>query len=1019
MSDYEFPFSNVDEISEVFSGEVIPFCRFGVLEALRSGLPSAESDNYDEIDSDIIFRNRSKCSYLDLNSYNDLVHPKNNLSLLFMNVNSLPKHHDAIVSQFTSGASLPKVFGFCETKLSEDIESLFSIPGYRGVYNSKSTRSGGLALFIQSNIKFEIISQNSYMLETIESLCVKIYVNGDFVTLCLIYRRPGTRLDEFFNHYSELMQSLQNSKCLIFGDFNFDLMKYETCHNVESFVNLNFEHYFFPLINRPTRVSSHSATVIDHIWCNFVENFQFDNKIILTDFSDHFALYTSILEDFGLDAPPGQFSYRDWTNLEDEGFHRAIATKLSDFHNEVNSCTIDSALDKLVRIISSTLDEYCPVRVVSPRKKGSPWITTEVKQLIKEKNRLFSKYCRRPITFGDEYRRCRNRLNNMIKSSKKLYYANLLNVLQNDSKKTWSVLNEILNRKSNRHATVNKIRYEDGFTSNQQEIVNIMNDHFVSTPQNIAQSLEPIPNINYRSFLTGYYSSSFFLNLLNSDKILKILSDCKNTSSGGHLDIPIKVVTSIIHVISEPLCFIFNRCITTGYFPNNLKIAQVTPVFKAGESTNPNNYRPISVLTIFSKILEKHIYSELLSYLDSFEILNAQQCGFREGISTNIAIGKFLRRVFGAVNDGKFSVGVFLDLQKAFDCVNHDILLGKLYHYGVRGVPYELFKSFLSDRRQYVKIGENRSHTACINIGTPQGSILSPLLFLVFINDIINSSRILNFNLFADDTCVFLENSDINILYSRLNRELVHVQNWISANRLSLNVSKTVYLLFSGRKTLNNIPPLYLSNQLIQRKNSTKFLGLIIDDKLSWKDHTSILQGKLSRLSGVFYKIKNYLPSSALKTLYYALVHPHLSYGLVFWSSVNKAQFNKLFRLQKKFIRFIANSGRLAHTNSLFCNLSILKLEDLKKLEMAKFVFKDICGPNFFNFSTQSSLHSHYTRNHSFLSLPRPRTNLLLRSVFYEGPKIFNSLDRDIKTSNNVNTFKLKFKYKLVSSYNL
>ena len=253
MTDYEFPFSSVDEIGEVFSGELIPFDRFSVLEALRPGQPSADLD---EVDSDIVYSNRSNCSYLDLNSYNDLVHPRNNFSLLFMNVNSLSKHHDSIVSQFTSNLSLPKVFGFCETKLSEHNQNLFSLPGYTGVFNSKNSRSGGLALFIKSDIQFEIISQNNFMFETLESLCVKIYVNGDILTLCLVYRRPGTSVDDFMTRYSELMHNLQNSKCIIFGDLNFDLLKYETCNNVESFVNLNFEHYFFPLINRPTRVSN-------------------------------------------------------------------------------------------------------------------------------------------------------------------------------------------------------------------------------------------------------------------------------------------------------------------------------------------------------------------------------------------------------------------------------------------------------------------------------------------------------------------------------------------------------------------------------------------------------------------------------------------------------------------------------------------------------------------------------------------------------------------------------------------
>ena len=544
-----------------------------------------------------------------------------------------------------------------------------------------------------------------------------------------------------------------------------------------------------------------------------------------------------------------------------------------------------------------------------------------------------------------------------------------------------------------------------------------MNDHFVEAPQNISRSLTPAPDLDYHEYLTGNYSSSFFVHSLSPHKVTKIILGLKNSSGGGHMDIPTRVFKSIADIISNPLSIILNKYITNGNFPEMLKIAQVTPVFKSGDPTDPNNYRPISVLSVLSKVFEKHIYDELLSYLKSFDILVDEQCGFREGISTNFAIGKFLNHIVESVNEKKFSVGVFLDLKKAFDCVDHSILLQKLYHYGVRGAALNLIESFLSNRTQYVKICNQKSSIAHTNIGTPQGSVLSPLLFLVFINDLVNCSRVLNFNLFADDTCISLKNSNLNNLYNTLNRELVKVNNWISANKLALNISKTVYLLFSGKRAISELPILYLNNEPIQRQHSTKFLGLILDERLSWNAHAQHVNGKVSRLAGIFYRIRNFLPSHALKTIYYALFQSQLQYGIVFWSGVNKTKFDQIFRVQKKIIRFITNSDRLAHTTPLFKDLAILKLDDLRKLEMAKFVFNDVGGPNFFNFTVQSSIHSYNTRNQSSIRLPQPRSNTLLRSVFYEGIKIFNGLDPDIKSSNTAAAFKIKLKSSLIANY--
>ena len=574
-----------------------------------------------------------------------------------------------------------------------------------------------------------------------------------------------------------------------------------------------------------------------------------------------------------------------------------------------------------------------------------------------------------------------------------------------------------MNRGSAKNSEIREISDGSRIVSGQENVANVMNEYFINAPQTIAGSLNHDENFSHRSFLSGNYPDSFFLATTSPESIVKLLNSLNSSSNGsGYLGIPFKVVQSIIELISVRLSHIFNKCISNGYFPKKLKIAQVVPIHKSGDQTSPNNFRPISILTVFSKILEKHLYNELLFYFESKNIITEQQCGFRREVSTNIAIGKFLNRVYSGLNDGKFGIGLFLDLQKAFDLMDHKILLDKLHHYGVRGCPHKLIKSFLSERKQYVKIGESESKILGTSIGSPQGSVLSPLLFLIFINDIVNASNILHFNLFADDTCIYISDNSIINLYSILNFEILKVEKWISANMLSLNVNKTVYLLFSGKKPIQNIPPLMMFNVPIIRKTETKFLGLIIDEKITWGPHAQSVWGKISRVSGIIGKIKGHMTSNSLKTIYYALVYPNIQSGIVFWGTVSKFRFNKIFRVQKKVIRYIAGVRRLEHTDPIFKNLNILKLCDVKKLETSKFVHADIDQNRFFNFSNRASVHSYSTRNNSALVLPYPRINLMLNSVFYEGLKYFDQLPLDLKQINSKKSFKSKMKNYLISS---
>ena len=338
----------------------------------------------------------------------------------------------------------------------------------------------------------------------------------------------------------------------------------------------------------------------------------------------------------------------------------------------------------------------------------------------------------------------------------------------------------------------------------------------------------------------------------------------------------------------------------TQNFPDFLKIARVIPLFKSGSRSDVGNYRPISILSPFSKIFERIVFNQLLTFFDKYNILNNCQFGFRTKRSTAHAIINNVHHIQENTDKGNIAVSIFLDFQKAFDCVNHDILLSKLSVYGIRGIALEWFRSFLSNRKQFTLINGTKSNVCTVNCGVPQGSILSPLLFLVFINDFPECSNFFKFTLFADDstlTCT-INKSTFNSASHVVDGELEKVYSWLKANQLQLNISKSTYLVFSGRRAFN-LPEINLNGQSINQSENTKFLGLIIDEKLKFKCHIKHIKSKLSKSIGILHKLKHMLPSQALLTIYQSLVIPYISYAIETWHGAPKYLINQIFILQK------------------------------------------------------------------------------------------------------------------------
>ena len=460
------------------------------------------------------------------------------------------------------------------------------------------------------------------------------------------------------------------------------------------------------------------------------------------------------------------------------------------------------------------------------------------------------------------------------------------------------------------------------------------------------------------------------------------------------------------------LVYLCNLSFASGVVPSELKLAKVVPIYKSGKSDTFTNYRPISVLCVFSKIYERLMYNRLINFLLKHDALFKYQFGFRDKHSTELALILLMDKITSAIDNNEFTLAVFLDLSKAFDMVNHTILLNKLEHYGVRGIPLQWFKSYLSVRKQYVSYNGTDSYPSEINCGVPQGSILGPLLFLIFINDLHTTSESLFYILFADDSNLLLSGPNIKDLCKKMNQEIKAVVEWFRVNKLCLNVKKTNFMIFCAKNKMydSNENSIEVDNVIVEQVKSTKFLGVYIDDKLNWNVHIDYISKKISKNIGVITRARKLLDQKTMTNLYYTFIYPYLNYCCSVWGLAPIKYISKLHILQKRILRIICGKPRLFPSLDLFKSLEILPIFELNKLKLSTFCFKHMSQmlPSIFDeFITNiSDIHSHDTRSSKNMYVRTPRTEYALNSVRYQAPLVWNSLSFEICASKTIKTFK-------------
>ena len=379
-------------------------------------------------------------------------------------------------------------------------------------------------------------------------------------------------------------------------------------------------------------------------------------------------------------------------------------------------------------------------------------------------------------------------------------------------------------------------------------------------------------------------------------------------------------------------------------------------------------------------------------------------------------------KVSSALDKQEYSLGVFIDLSKAFDTLDHQILLKKCSHYGIRGSLLLWLHSYLNSRSQFVQFLGNRSGTLHINCGVPQGSILGPLLFIIYLNDIHNCSKILHFIIFADDTNLFLSNSQADKLINIMNTELLHLSNWFKSNKLSLNIDKTHFIDFSNRRK-NNLSalPLSIDGVKISQVDHIKFLGVVVDDKLNWSKHIDFIKLKISKSIGILYKARKAFSINIMINLYYSIIYPHLTYCNIIWGSAKPIHLNKLLVLQKRAIRLCTYSLYCENTDPLCKKYHLLKLDNIHKYYVLLFMFKIKLNllPHCCSFFIHFNLSTHYEfRNVPLFACSHYRTSIREHSISVFGPRLWNCLPAMLQSLTSIGMFKKTVFDYLLSSQN-
>lgn len=949
-----------------------------------------------------------------------------NVSLLHYNIQGIRNKLPELEIYLTSNNLKPDIILISEHWLRQDnINLLRTFPNYKlsGYFAREQEDRGGSSILLRKNLNFTIREDIILYAEIInfEIACTEVSLTHKLeknnIIILAIYRTPNSNTDILLDKLELILNKLHHEttkkqkKLIIAGDFNINVLENNSTKDKYELIQLMNSHNMVMNFNKPTRITKTSATCIDNIFTNFIID---SSQIIEPGLADHTAQIIKFTVPIVKSGKKIITHTRKFNKQNLGKFNNLLNTQdwspvfMDPLHQIQDLETVNEAYNTFSSIFYPCFEMAFPKTsntMCSNLNFGqNNWITKGIRKSCDTKKTLFIKMKKsNDETSKLEYKKYKKCLALVIKEAKKLSNNKYIDNHNNKAKAAWAVINKEIGRTGCKMG-IDKINLNGQMITDPKNIASNFNIFFntiadkLHNPNNLNNPINTVPleisNVNHKNFET--------FNLTNEREIVSIVKSLRKSSAFGWDEISTNLLKQCISSISLPLTHIINQSLLQGIFPEKLKFGIIKPIFKKGDTKEMNNYRPIALLPTFSKILERVVYIRLVNYLETNNILNASQFGFRKGKNISQAIFDLIQTVTKALDSSTCVAGIYCDLSKAFDCVNHLRLLNKLISYGIQGNALQWFKSYLTARKQKVIINNtlnSQTESSWIESkhGVPQGSILGPILFLIYINDlplpIVNSQVIL----FADDTTILSTAKNKDLLNEKLLNNITTVTQWLDANFLTLNVAKTQLLQFNCKhkskeeKCMIKIPPIN-----IEAVNSTKFLGITLDETLTWKYHIESLSKKLSKACFELKTLSGSVSHEILLTVYHALFSSHLVYGIIFWG--NASNTISLFRLQKRAIRTLANIPYNSPCRPHFKTLGILPLPCLYIFNIL--IFQNL-NPTLFNIDQH--VHQHDTRNleSKVYQYPIHRTTLLENGPFYSALKLYNCLPKSIKESVN------------------
>ena len=851
------------------------------------------------------------------------------VSFCFNNLDGNKSNFDTLMAQIQSTNYPYSVIGLAETNTNPCESPVYQLDNYTSFYQCTfpdKKKGSGVALYVNKDLNATLNPSLSNTTPNLETIFVNITNKDMSFTVGVIYRPPNGDIDESLSELTDILLELPKSPVYLLGDFNIDLhahnkMNLETqAKNVDKFEHTFLTAGYFPTISTYTHAQPNCRrTCIDNILTNDIGSVLLSGTLI-NKVSHHFPIF-NIIQSRKVSHNNNHIQYYDYSNTKIDSFINELSQEFD--HTSLPASNFNLFLDKF----NTLLDKHCKLERPKTSKrnnKANPWITHSLINCIKTNETLYKTWKKsfsKNHPKGDEklyekYRLYRKHLRRSIKTAKSQFYCKKILDNKGNKKKTWEIINQLRGKKQN---PINPQFIIDKKTiTDRRVIANEFNKYFTSIASTLNKNLctddgipiSDLPNYDYNNYLPTPCKSTIFMYHCSTDEIKQIISELE---SGKSSDIPIKIIKKASPKIAPLLKSYFNYFISNGIFPDRLKTGRVNPIYKKDNAQLMENYRPVSTLPIFGKIFEKIIYCRLINFFDRQNIIHPNQFGFRKGHSTSHALNDSVAYIKESLDKQDHILGIFIDLSKAFDTLDHDILLQKLYNYGIRGLAHDLLSSYLTGRSQFTNVLNENSDKLPVSYGVPQGSILGPLLFLIYINDICKASDLSKFVLFADDTNIFVRSSTKAESYRIANNILADVSKYMKSNKLHINIEKCCYIYFNpknrkNKKGINSIesnPPIILDGNVIKKVTEVRFLGVVIDEKLNWTAHLKQLATKLRSCTGRLSRIIQFVPKDLYIELYNTLFQSHLSFGISVWGGLSKNQLRPLFTVQKQCVRIL------------------------------------------------------------------------------------------------------------------